>query len=301
VFNPQSAYVFAPLKPFAERHLVYHETWVQIALIPLRIFFQGQDNHPQYFDGRLNPFLLLLPLVAFRGPKNKPPAQTRELSLLAAFAVLYILVVFFTKDMRVRYTAPAIPALVILAVFGLRNLYERAKEFGPRTSGHVLRITIHGVIAAMFALNAWYVINLFEYVAPLSYLSGRVSRDAYIQKYRSEYAALQYVNANLPADARIIALFMGNRSYYVNRDIVFGIELMRDITKASKSTDDIWQAMERRGFTHLIVGRRLCAKWLVDTFTLQERQLLENFWREHTVLLFRKGGYELYRLQKTSS
>ena len=50
---------------FALRSLVYHESWWQIALIPLRIFFEGEDGNPRYFDGRLNPLLFLFPLFAF--------------------------------------------------------------------------------------------------------------------------------------------------------------------------------------------------------------------------------------------
>jgi hypothetical protein len=55
----------SPWGSFAIRKVIYNEAWWQIALIPVRIFFQGRDDDPRFFDGKLNPFLFLLPLFAF--------------------------------------------------------------------------------------------------------------------------------------------------------------------------------------------------------------------------------------------
>ena len=51
----------------AARRLVYDESFVETITIPLRIFFQGEDDNPKYFDGRLDPCLLVFPLAAFLG------------------------------------------------------------------------------------------------------------------------------------------------------------------------------------------------------------------------------------------
>ena len=58
---------------FAVRHIIYKESWSEIALIPIRIFFQGKDNDPKYFDGKLNPFLLILPVFAFYPRRQTNP------------------------------------------------------------------------------------------------------------------------------------------------------------------------------------------------------------------------------------
>ncbi len=54
-----------PWRSFAIRKVIYGEAWWEIALIPVRIFFQGQDDNPKYFDGKLSPFLFLLPSFCF--------------------------------------------------------------------------------------------------------------------------------------------------------------------------------------------------------------------------------------------
>ena len=106
------------LNHFSLRTIIYGESWWQILLIPVRIFFEGQDGNPQYFDGKLNPFLFLLPLAAFFGSPKNTTLKTEKL-LLAGFSVLFILFSFAKTDMRIRYILPIIPPLVILSILGV--------------------------------------------------------------------------------------------------------------------------------------------------------------------------------------
>ena len=50
---------------FAIRRIIFNESLMQTVLIPIRIFFEGEDNNPKYFDGKLSPFLFILPFFAF--------------------------------------------------------------------------------------------------------------------------------------------------------------------------------------------------------------------------------------------
>ena len=49
---------------FKMREFLYGENFWETLLIPVRIFFQGQDNSARYFDGVLNPLLLIAPPFA---------------------------------------------------------------------------------------------------------------------------------------------------------------------------------------------------------------------------------------------
>ena len=82
------------------RHL-YGESLLATLLVPVRFFFQGQDFSARYFDGVLNPFLLLLPI----------PAVIRrarwEIRPLAVFSGLWVLLVFLSAAFTlVRYVVP---------------------------------------------------------------------------------------------------------------------------------------------------------------------------------------------------
>jgi hypothetical protein len=65
VFNPPELFLqdsdeiqSGKAKPgiFTVREALYGETWWDMALLPVRIFFQGRDGDPKYFDGKLSPF-----------------------------------------------------------------------------------------------------------------------------------------------------------------------------------------------------------------------------------------------------
>ncbi len=184
--------------PFALRKVIYKESWWQIALIPVRIFFQGQDDQPKYFDGRLNPFLFLLPLFAFLGLKSDPPAIRTDKMILAFFTIFFILYAFLQTDMRIRYIAPTIPPLAILTVFGFKNLTALVTKRWAKAAGWFVPGCTVLLATLMLSLNAAYIVKQFEYVDPFSYLGGKIDRNEYIARYRPEYRAFQYANHNLP-------------------------------------------------------------------------------------------------------
>ena len=53
-----------------------------------RAFFQGQDDNPKYFDGKLNPFLFFLPFFAFIH-LNKDPALLRSEKKIFIFSPVF--------------------------------------------------------------------------------------------------------------------------------------------------------------------------------------------------------------------
>lgn len=71
---------------------IYKESWLEIALIPARVFFQGKDYDPQFFDGRTNPFLLILPIFAFFGLRYSSRQENTEkwMLLFSRFFFYYL-------------------------------------------------------------------------------------------------------------------------------------------------------------------------------------------------------------------
>jgi len=273
--------------PFALRKVIYSESWWQIALIPVRIFFQGQDDKPKYFDGRLNPFLFLLPLFAFFHLKSDSPAIRTEKKILGFFTIFFILYAFLQTDMRIRYIAPTIPPLVILAVHGLNNLTALAADRWARAPGWFVPGCTVLLATLMLSVNTAYIIKQFDYVDPFSYMGGKISRNEYIARYRPEYRAFQYANRNLPDDVKVLALFLGNRSYYSDRELFFGDNLFKKIVKKSNSSDMIGAEIQRLGITHLLIVQ----------FNEKEKKRLGTFLDRNLNRLFSQSGYGLFGLK----
>ena len=283
--------------PFAIRKVIYGESWWEIALIPVRVFFQGQDDNPKYFDGKLNPFLFFLPFFAFIHLKKNPATLRTEKKIFIFFIILFLLYAFSTTGIRIRYVAPIIPPLVILAILGLHQIagmITNRKVTRPAWIGSgviVLMVTI------IIALNASYILKQFRYVDPFSYISGRVSRDTYIAKYRPEHSIYQYVNRTLPDNVKILGLFLGNRRYYSDRELFFGVNKFKKIIDRVDSTKILINDLRESGFTHLIIRFDLYNQWTSRQFGDSKKQMLKIFFDSHVRHILSKDGYGLFELR----
>ena len=153
--------------------------------------------------------------------KRQSPGMQFEKSVWGGFALLFILIVFFTRDMRIRYIAPAIPPLVILSVFGIRNVYSWVRYDSNSAVRQGLQIAAALGVMLMLTLNALYIYQKWESVRPLEYIGGQVDRAAYITRHRPEYPLVRYANQHLMKGDRILCVFLGNRRYYFEIDTLF--------------------------------------------------------------------------------
>ena len=284
--------------PIAYRSLIYDETPWEIALLPVRVFFQGKDGDPKYFDGKLNPFLLILPFFAFWGAGRFNAVQRLEVKALAWFSVLFFLIALFTTVMRIRYIAPIIPPLVILSVFGLHNILERIQAISSRGIKLVSGACLSGLVIACLAYNAAYLAEQYRYVQPLDYLSGKVSRHEYIAGYRFEYPAMRYINENLPPDSKILFFFMGKRGYYCDREYVPESQsLLSRFIQQGKTPEDIFYGYSAMKATHLLVHRDFFIRWANDVFNADQIQALDQFMRNYLDIKFSANGIDLLVLK----
>jgi hypothetical protein len=303
-FNPQDVTDRQSIGLLAYRSLVYHETWWQMALLPVRIFFQGQDGNPQYFDGRLNPFLFFLPFFAFYGIRRDPAIIRNEKKIMLTFVVLFFAFAFFSSSLRIRYISPVIPPLVILSIFGVRKTVEAIRKFNSRSARSIGLAIIFVILSFALWLNANYVLHQYKYVNPFNYLDGTLTRDEYIEKYRFEYPTLRYINKNLPENTKILFIFLGNRGYYCNREYIFDMNnnksILRKFLKMSDSAEDLLLRLKRMEITHLLISYDIFNRWKKNNFTITEQELLERFFEKHVRLLYFKWGYGVSQLEYSS-
>ena len=277
------------------RKQIYGESGWEIALIPLRVFFNGRDDNPKYFDGKTNPFLLLLPIFAFFGIRNGPRQVKTEKMMMFFYSLLFLLFAFAQRDIRIRYFAPVLPPLVILSIFGLHNIKKRFLDPNRRLSKGVKTTIVVSIIGGMLGLNTVYIVSRFQQDQPIAYISGKTTRDEYIQKCRPEYASFQYANQHLPKNSRILGLYIGDRGYYSDIEISFNIALIQQIAAKADSARDVLINLRANKFTHLIVNFPLFNFW-IKKYSLHERKILKEFFDKYVAIEFSKDGCGLLRL-----
>jgi dolichyl-phosphate-mannose-protein mannosyltransferase len=275
---------FTGLGLFAKRELLYGESGWQIAALPLRVFFFGRDDNPQYFDGVLTPMLILFLPWAFKGKWSD------EKKLLIGFALLYFAYALFLVDLRVRYILPIVPPLVILLVYSIFNIYLRIKR----------PAYLFAVLLFFIGLNGFYLWRYFQEVAPMAYLTGQESREAYLAGALPEYPVFQYINHELPPTAKIYLLFIGRRAYYCQRDYFHdGGELpglLLTAIQSAKSPVQIEKTLRARNITHLMIRGGLLEQFLNYNLNASQRAVWDSFIARHLQLRFEERGYALYQL-----
>lgn len=297
----QNEAINSGLGVFVIREGMYHETWWEIALVPIRIFFEGQDGSPKHFDGKLNPFLLLLPVFAFWRMREEKEEVRKEKKIMLAFIVLFLAIAFFTSDLRIRYIAPIIPVLVVLSVMGAEKLH-RAIGKGRRGRGrNVVFALLLIALASALAYNGQYVVGQFKEVEPLGYLTGAISRDNYLDRYRPEYAAMRFINNQLPQDAKVMLVFLGSRGYYCDRSYVYGDEALGSVFLISENAQEMNSKLKDRGITHLLIYDPLFGRWVSGNLKERAERSLKPFFLNYAKLLYSQNGFSVFALGNVSS
>jgi 4-amino-4-deoxy-L-arabinose transferase-like glycosyltransferase len=293
VLRERSATEPKPLGPLLMRRLIYEENLPYTLMIPLRIFFEGEDDNPQYFDGRLNPMLLLLPLALLMLAK-RTAFRHREQLMFASYAVLVVVLVFLLTDMRLRWIATIVPPLVVLATYSLAATHELlSKRF---TTGGVANAVIGVLVAAYFLPNLAYAHALFGKIDPLPYVTGKQDYAAYVRQHRGEYPAIALANEVVPPGKKVLGLYLGNRRYYFSVDAIAVNKVFISIADRASSGDAIADRLLELGYSHLIVHTGLFRQWLASTDNVTAERVNAFTATRLEELLF-EDGFGLYEIR----
>ena len=277
------------LTPLQTRLLLHGESLPELALLPVRIFVQGEDENPRLFDGRLSPFLLLAILPAFFIRQN--PA----VALLSGSSFLYFFLSLLMADARVRYLAPLFGSLAALSALGFLELERRLK---PNWQQFLCAAAV--LFQALWAII--YVQGLAAKSLATEYFSGALPREAYLEKTVPEYGIARYMNEHLPQASRTYLVLTGNRFFYFDTPVVSSGhasagELLRWI-RSSKVPDDIYSKLTERDITHLLLHAPRLSKLFETSLDQQELARWNLFREQHLTLVTSSQGAMLFSVHE---
>ena len=185
---------------------------------------------------------------------------------------------------------------MLLSVIGLyqTDTWIRHKWTGTRRRVGFGLVAV--AVTGLLALNAHYLVKQFRYVDPISYLSGQIGRDNYIKKYRKEYAAIQFINHQLPPNTRLLALYLGKRIYYSDREMVSNDALFKKLIAAASSADALAETLRSRDFTHLLIRFDYFRYFIFDYLSEEKRNVFRDFLETRTHQLFSEGVYYVFEI-----
>lgn len=279
---------------FQMREAMYGENFWETLFIPIRYFFQGQDNNARYFDGVLNPVLIILSPFAFL---NK--AFSRDKLFFTGFAVFFILAATFLDQTRIRYILPIVPILSMLSVMGLINIFNWAMSRSNQLR-HVLAVVFVSCFIVIMSQNIFYIINYFQKLSPMNYVLGKESRDEYISRHIGSYPAMKFINQSTPQDAKIRLILLAGRGYYLDRiyedDSSMGMSFISGLVTSAKNDNSFQRHIHSQGYTHLLIRTDLFHKYLQDNYSNEMVTRFLQQIRRSTEMIYNANGYAVYRV-----
>jgi len=288
---------------FKMREIMYGESLWETLLIPIRMFFQGKDNSYQYFQGSLNPILILfLPFVLLKKRYGK------DKIFFVCFTVIFIFMAYFLTAKQVRYILPVLPFLAIIAVMGIKDVMDKLKEetflsslqLGKNTKS-IARILLFAVVAILLIPNLVYLKSRINVIKPFPYAMGEESREAFLRRHLLHYDAVEYINNNLPIDAKIFTMFLGRRGYYLKRNYknepLFGMNTIRQMVNSSIDEEKFMEYIRSMNVTHILMRTELVDNYLKDNFSQEEIKRFSNLKRICWKKVYEKNLYAVWDIQ----
>ena len=284
---------------FKMREMLYGENFWETLLIPFRLFFQGQDNSDRYFEGVLNPILLIIVPFAFM---NK--SFYRDKLFFVFFTVFFILITFFLDQLRVRYILPVVPVLSILTVMGLINIFNWTMSISNRLR-NLFTVVLFSFFILMMGKNILYISNYFQNIQPMSYILNKESRDEFITRHDRSYSAIKYINANTPENAKVRLVLLAGRGYYLDRvyedDSSYGMDVIRGLAASSHDDKSFRAYLNSLGCTHMLIRVDLFHQFLRDNYSSDTANRLFRQMRNTMNTIYNSNGYSVMEITSFSS
>jgi len=288
---------------FKMREFMYGESLWGTLLIPIRMFFQGKDTSYQYFQGSLNPILILFsPFVLL----NK--RYSKDKFLFVFFSVIFMIMAFFLTAKQVRYILPVLPFLAIIAVMGIKDLLDKMGEktlfsflrFKEKIKS-TARVFVLSSVIILLTFNLVYLKYRIEIINPFPYVMGKETRESFLRHHLLHYDAVKFINDTLPDDAVVFTMFLGSRGYYLNRkyknESSFGMSTIKHLVNSSVDEEKFVEYIRSMNVTHILMRTDLVDNYLQDNFSKKEvkriLQLVSKYWKK----VYENNGYAVWDIR----
>jgi len=264
------------------------------------MFFHGKDNSYQYFQGSLNPILIVFsPFILLNRRYGK------DKFFFVFFSIIFIIMAYFLTAKQVRYILPVLPFLAIIAVMGIKDLLDKMGERTLLSSlrfkekiKSTARVFIIGSAATLVIFNVIYLKYRIETINPFPYVMGKETREAFLKRHLLHYNAVKFINDTLPDDAIVFTMFIGGRGYYLNRNYKnepsFGMNAIRQMVISSANDETFDNHVRSMNVTHIMMRSDLFYRFLHDNFSKPEIKrfltLIHKKWKK----LYDNNGYAVW-------
>ena len=249
--------------------------------LPYRISAEADVSYEE-FSGIYLPFLFPFAALAV--------LFFRRAGRLIAYGWLYLLAWFFGPQ-QLRFLDAALPALATAAA-GVAAAVEVGWGEWPR------RVWRSFAVIAVFVVSIPYFAGaVLNATTGHLYLAG-MSRERFLKNYVGFYPAEDFINKELPADAKILMVFT-NHTLYLERDAVYDsfLEASALLLAAEKADDgdELYALARRWGCTHVHVYHSY-ERRVWPYYAPRAREVFYDFLQKYGVVVYQDRLNRVYEL-----
>lgn len=260
---------------------------VALLKFPFNVYVNWQYFNYGFNRGGPTLFFLLLPLYLFV-PKRA------FVNLLLALAGARFLI-WFAYAQNMRYLVFIFPLLAIVCAYALDGVLTRAR----RPSLKFGMALLVGAFLVWGLVTQWGLLLVFR-AQSLAFLSGTISRDAYLDANLLNYRAIKFMNSALPQDAVVFALG-DQRLFYAERKIIpdDSHANWQRLVALGETSDGIARTLQTMNVTHVWVSQDdllyFKNNWKLESPL--DTELFHEFRARYLLSLYAdETGHTLYRL-----
>jgi hypothetical protein len=238
---------------------------VTMAIMPGHLVGAGQpfNEFPTVSQALTPLFLAALFVPTWR--RAKTPGVVKALTAYAAAATL----LWFTQTQFIRFLLPLVPVYCLLTAWAIFQPVP-----GRSWATHALKALL--AFSFMWSLTVAYQLARPQIAVAL----GQQSRPAFQAQNDAGYGAIQYLNHNLPTNAKI-AFFGHPLGFYCDRPYLWADQSAYVFTPSVTSPATLLQRLHALGVTDILVDQRSATfapgnspfGWLYALTAAQERPL----------------------------
>ena len=235
-------------------------------------------------------YLLTLPLSIFlvaRSKLSRNPLIARLLGIL----VLLLYTSWFFQTHQTRFFMPALGIFALLASIGINWLLQIMSSRW--------RAVFQIAIAVYFLAISWMANPRMWETLRLNYpyLQGQVTREEFLANRIPGFMVFDYINKNLPMDAKILMSVWESRGYLLDRDYIWANPLSQRvmIQEDFRTINQLVRDMRERGITHILLNHSNLNRFPYP-YNQQVADLYKSALSQKAKLLYSSSPIELYEL-----
>lgn len=218
--------------------------------------------------GQLTLLLFVLSVVWALIYRQQTPRLIKEFII---FCLLYYLIWFFVVSRQIRFLFTIFPLICLVAAFAFQSLLNHwSTPIIQWTLSGLLLVFLFKDFVGFSSPQRQMVLDRFDVAV------GQVSQEVFLTDRVKAWPAYQYVNRELPTDAKVLLVPYENRGYYLDRDYIWGSPVSQRIIPFEQYDDPavLAEKLKSMGITHILDN----PEWLYEDLRYWEhdRALMLN-------------------------